>query len=60
MGCPHNNFREMETGIHTDFADDMSYGDYLKLDKILSAQTLYLHNMMKCCLSLFINPVSYG
>ena len=39
MGCPHNNFREMETGIHTDFADDMSYGDYLKLDKILSAQT---------------------
>ncbi|WP_341660052.1 tryptophan 2,3-dioxygenase family protein [Vibrio sp.] len=39
MGCPHNNFREMETDIHTDFADDMSYGDYLKLDKILSAQT---------------------
>lgn len=39
MGCPHNNFREMETGIHTDFTDDMSYGDYLKLDKILSAQT---------------------
>nr|WP_275435967.1 tryptophan 2,3-dioxygenase [Vibrio sp. Of14-4] len=29
----------MEKDIHTDFKDDMSYGDYLKLDKILSAQT---------------------
>ncbi|CAM3780643.1 tryptophan 2,3-dioxygenase [Vibrio aquimaris] len=39
MSCPHNSFREMEKDIHTDFKDDMSYGDYLKLDKILSAQT---------------------
>ncbi|MBU2896724.1 tryptophan 2,3-dioxygenase [Vibrio hepatarius] len=39
MVCPHNNFREMEKDIHTDFKDDMSYGDYLKLNQILSAQT---------------------
>ncbi|RDI61226.1 tryptophan 2,3-dioxygenase [Microvirga subterranea] len=26
-------------GIHTDFSDGMSYGDYLKLDVLLSAQT---------------------
>ncbi|GLT19168.1 tryptophan 2,3-dioxygenase [Vibrio zhanjiangensis] len=38
MVCPHNNFREMEKDIHTDFKDDMSYGDYLKLNQILTAQ----------------------
>ncbi|MCL1065814.1 tryptophan 2,3-dioxygenase [Shewanella olleyana] len=32
------NFRELEDSIHTDFKDDMSYGDYLNLEKILSAQ----------------------
>jgi len=32
------NIREMEQSIHTDFKDDMSYGDYLKLDQVLSAQ----------------------
>ncbi len=39
MACPHRNFREMEKDIHTDFKDDMSYGDYLQLNQILSAQT---------------------
>lgn len=39
MGCPHHNFRELEKDIHTDFKKDMSYGDYLKLNQILSAQT---------------------
>ena len=39
MACPHHNFREMEKDIHTDFKDDMSYGDYLQLNQILSAQT---------------------
>ncbi|NOH72235.1 tryptophan 2,3-dioxygenase [Vibrio pectenicida] len=39
MACPHDNFREMEKDIHTNFKDDMSYGDYLKLNQILSAQT---------------------
>ncbi|WP_216639377.1 tryptophan 2,3-dioxygenase [Vibrio salilacus] len=29
----------MEKDIHTDFKDDMSYGDYLQLNQILSAQT---------------------
>ncbi|MFY2507462.1 tryptophan 2,3-dioxygenase [Vibrio pectenicida] len=38
MACPHDNFREMEKDIHTNFKDDMSYGDYLKLNQILSAQ----------------------
>ncbi len=39
MSCPHQtNFRAMEDSIHTDFKEDMSYGDYLCLEKILSAQ----------------------
>jgi len=40
-GCPfsgNTNKRELEQDIHTDFNDDMSYGDYLKLDQVLSAQ----------------------
>ncbi|MFT5312954.1 MAG: tryptophan 2,3-dioxygenase [Paraglaciecola sp.] len=41
MSCPHqNNYRAMEDSIHTDFKEDMSYGDYLCLEKILSAQQL--------------------
>ncbi len=47
MSCPYsstgsnnqNNTREMEDSIHTDFKDDMSYGDYLNLNQVLSAQT---------------------
>ena len=39
MSCPYQkNQRELESGIHTDFKDDMSYGDYLCLDQVLSAQ----------------------
>ncbi|GLX78805.1 tryptophan 2,3-dioxygenase [Thalassotalea insulae] len=44
MTCPYHNeadnsnYRAMEEGIHTDFNDDMSYGDYLCLEQILSAQ----------------------
>ena len=38
MTCPHHNFRELEKDIHTDFKDDMSYGDYLQLSQVLSAQ----------------------
>lgn len=39
MGCPYNNnSRPMEDSIHTDFKDDMSYGDYLNLAPILSSQ----------------------
>jgi tryptophan 2,3-dioxygenase len=30
--------RAMEKSIHTDFTEDMSYADYLQLDKLLSAQ----------------------
>lgn len=42
MSCPHqqkpSNYREVEDSIHTDFNDDMSYGDYLCLEQVLSAQ----------------------
>ncbi|MFT4938143.1 MAG: tryptophan 2,3-dioxygenase [Paraglaciecola sp.] len=33
------NSRDLEKGIHTDFKQEMSYADYLQLDKVLSAQT---------------------
>jgi len=36
---PLANNRLLEENIHTDFKDEMSYGDYLKLDQLLSAQT---------------------
>jgi len=49
MNCPYqskpdnedkpSNHREVEQSIHTDFKDDMSYGDYLSLEKVLSAQS---------------------
>ena len=32
------NVRELEDSIHTNFDKDMSYGDYLCLDQVLSAQ----------------------
>jgi len=34
-----SNSRTLEENIHTDFEDEMSYGDYLKLEQLLSAQT---------------------
>jgi len=34
----NTNNRDVEKNIHTDFKDEMSYGDYLKLDRLLSAQ----------------------
>ena len=34
------NYRAVEDSIHTDFDQDMSYGDYLQLDQILNAQVL--------------------
>jgi len=42
MGTSKNktNIRELEDSIHTNFDKDMSYGDYLNLDQILSAQKL--------------------
>ena len=33
-----SNTRDIESGIHTDFASEMSYGSYLDLDTLLSAQ----------------------
>tara|TARA_R110000787_G_scaffold24982_4_gene70453 strand:- start:14179 stop:15165 length:987 start_codon:yes stop_codon:yes gene_type:complete len=45
-GCPFhqqtpnidNNSRELEQDIHQDFNNEMSYGDYLQLGQVLSAQ----------------------
>lgn len=34
----HNKATEYEKGIHTDFKDNMTYAEYLNLDKILSSQ----------------------
>jgi tryptophan 2,3-dioxygenase len=34
----HRNTREVERGVVTDFAQEMSYGSYLHLDELLSAQ----------------------
>ncbi|NOX68966.1 MAG: tryptophan 2,3-dioxygenase [Gammaproteobacteria bacterium] len=39
MSTDNKNFRELEDSIHTDMKGRMSYGDYLNLDDILSAQT---------------------
>ena len=33
-----NNERELETGIHTDLSGRLSYGGYLRLDRLLDAQ----------------------
>jgi tryptophan 2,3-dioxygenase len=38
MSKTPDNFREMESGIHTDLRDRMSYDKYLSLDTILNAQ----------------------
>jgi tryptophan 2,3-dioxygenase len=38
MTDPKKNYRSLEDSIHTDFKKDMSYGDYLNLDQVLSAQ----------------------
>ncbi|MCV2355435.1 tryptophan 2,3-dioxygenase [Paucibacter sp. B2R-40] len=39
MSCPHQTERIVsEENAQLDFSNDMSYGDYLKLDQILSAQ----------------------
>lgn len=45
-GCPFHqsninspdNTRPLEAGIHQNFSNEMSYGDYLKLTQVLSAQ----------------------
>ncbi|TCT19661.1 tryptophan 2,3-dioxygenase [Melghiribacillus thermohalophilus] len=34
----HLSEMEKEQGVHTDFKNNMTYGDYLQLDKILSSQ----------------------
>ncbi|MDJ0793803.1 MAG: tryptophan 2,3-dioxygenase family protein [Woeseiaceae bacterium] len=38
MTSKPKNYRELEKNIHTDLKDRMSYGDYLHLDQVLSAQ----------------------
>lgn len=38
QGSPEPNHTSLETQIHTDFQKEMTYGDYLHLDQILSSQ----------------------
>ncbi len=38
MSEKQKNFRELESGIHTDLKDRLTYGEYLNLDTILDAQ----------------------
>jgi tryptophan 2,3-dioxygenase len=38
MSEEKKNYRELESGIHTDLKDRLTYGEYLSLDKILDAQ----------------------
>lgn len=38
MTSKSKNYRELEKSIHTDLKDRLSYGDYLDLDTVLSAQ----------------------
>jgi len=38
MGSDGKNFREIEADIHTDLRERLSYGNYLHLDQVLSAQ----------------------
>ncbi|MFK7956442.1 MAG: tryptophan 2,3-dioxygenase [Lysobacterales bacterium] len=40
MKSSNSNYREVESDIRTDFKDSMAYGDYLHLDKVLSAQEM--------------------
>lgn len=46
-----------EKGIHTDFKNDMTYGEYLKLDQVLSSQKL-LSNHHDEMLFIIIHQVS--
>lgn len=50
----------IEKGIHTDFKENMTYGEYLQLDSLLSSQKDYRIIMMKCYLSLSTKQVSFG
>jgi len=34
-----NNYRQIESSVHTDFAKEMSYSDYLQLETLFSCQT---------------------
>ena len=38
MSDKQKNYRELESGIHTDLKDRLTYGEYLNLDTILNSQ----------------------
>lgn len=63
----HDNFRS-EQGIHTDFKNNMTYGDYLQLDTLLSSQTclsnhhdemlfIMIHQVNELWLKLIIHEI---
>ena len=43
-----------------DFTHAMSYGDYLKLDKVLTPSSRFRPTTTKCCSSSSTRPRSYG
>lgn len=67
MMTEKNKF-DSEKGIHTDFADKMTYGDYLQLDSLLSSQKrlsshhdemlfIIIHHVSELWLKLIIHEI---
>lgn len=63
MNCPVHPTSVVDPakeGAKMDFSASMSYGDYLQIDTILSAQKPSRRITMKCCSSSSTKPVSCG
>lgn len=64
--CPHSQAQgetDGEAEWHNaalDFTHAMSYGDYLKLDKVLTPSSRFRPTTTKCCSSSSTRPRSYG
>jgi hypothetical protein len=57
MAAPPSSIDEK---AQLDFSRDMSYGDYLHLDQILTAQHRCRPPMTRCCSSCSTRPASCG
>ncbi len=64
----HDESSRIEPGMRLDFSEDMSYGDYLKLDRLLAAQTplsdehdeklfIVIHHVQELWISLIIHEL---
>ncbi|GAE56014.1 hypothetical protein XPR_2649 [Xanthomonas arboricola pv. pruni MAFF 301420] len=56
------NLRDLEPGIHTDLEGRLTYGGYLRLDQLLSAQQPLSEpaHHERCCSSSSTRPPSCG